>query len=140
MPVTANWDGAEKHAVEVDFTGQWTWDELWTTLDYIYGLLDTIDYAVPIILSNVDFIAQTLKPGLLTQFGALTRKQHPHVAFNIIVQPKASSATSLWLRMISTVYPKIYQNFRFTNSVEKARQIADEYYQQQMQQRAGKNS
>src|SRR5690606_34900993 len=111
MPITVNWDTEEKHAIRLDITGKWTWDEMWTALEVIHELLEQVDYTVTIVIPNCDVIVTTVPPGVLTQIGAFNRRRHPRSGTLLLIDERDTRANQLWYRMIGTVYPHFYNLF-----------------------------
>ncbi len=134
MPVTASWDTDEKFAIRLDVSAPWTWDELRQTLAEVRAKIDEVDYRVPIILPDAEAVARSAQPGVLTQLSALNRYPHPRSGPNIVVQPKTAKTSAFWFRMLDTVYPRVMERYRFTETIEHARHLARERYHQQMQQ------
>jgi hypothetical protein len=133
MPITVDWDTTEKHAIRMEISGKWNWDDIWSALDEIHALLESVDYTVSIIIPGADVLVRSLPPGLLTQVGALNRRRHPRSGLMIFVDEAETNAGKVWYRMIGAVYPNFYNMFQFVNSHETARRIASDRYQQQMQ-------
>ncbi len=132
MAIVINWDTEEKHAIRIEITGRWTWDEMWNALSSIHDLLEEVDYVVSIIVPNCDALVHTVPSGVLTQIGALNRRRHPRSGIMLLVDEKDTNANRLWYRMIGTVYPHFYELFRFINSMDTARQTAREEYEKQI--------
>ncbi len=135
MPVTASWDTDEKIAIRLDICAPWTWDELWKTVEDVHMKIEEVDYRVPIILANAEAAVTSAQPGVLNHLGALNRRRHPRSGPNIVVQPESARTSAFWFRMLNTIYPRVMECYRFTETIEQARHLADERYQQQMQQR-----
>lgn len=133
MPVTSAWDTDEKYAIRLQISGKWGWDEMWRALNDIHALLEEINYTVCIIIPETERVMHTLPPGLLTQVGAFNRHRHPRSGLMLFIDERRSSGGRLWFRMVGTVYPQFYDRFKFVDSLDEARQIAQARYQQQIQ-------
>jgi hypothetical protein len=130
MPILISWDTDEKHAIRMDISSLWNWNDVWSALDEIHALLEQVDYTVSIIIPNSDIVVRSLPPGLLTQVGAFNRRRHPRSGLMLFIDETESNAGKLWYRMIGSVYPNFFNLFQFVASEEKSRQIARDRHQQ----------
>ncbi|NWG16714.1 MAG: hypothetical protein HXY41_08775 [Chloroflexi bacterium] len=121
MPVTVEWDNAEKTIVRMEMVGAWTWDEAYAGAESGYALLEEVGYEVGVI---IDFSRGTrLPPNAITSARHMIQRRHPRTGLTVFV-----GANNLFVALWNT-FSKVYalfahqQNSVFADSVKQAREI-----------------
>jgi hypothetical protein len=121
MPVTIEWDNAEKTLVRMEMIGDWTWDEARAGAERGYAMLDSVDYEVGVIIDYSQ--GAGLPAHALSNARSMIQRRHPRTGLTVFVGANAVFM-ALW-----NVFSKVYvlfarkQNSVFANSVEEARAI-----------------
>jgi hypothetical protein len=101
MGITVSWLNEEKTRFSVDFSGNWTWDELYPVLDDIYDMLESIPHKADAIF---DFTHSTGLPtkGALLHLKNSNRRVHPNQARVLLVG--LSAFASQLIKLFNSVY------------------------------------
>ncbi len=103
MPVTLEWGNTEKTLLNVNFEGKWTWDDVYKSLDEIYGLLGSVDHKVNTVF---DFTRSASIPmNALTHLRATNRTVHSNQALVILV------GLNLFMTKLIDIFVRVYDGF-----------------------------
>jgi hypothetical protein len=84
MGVEVVWDNAERTIIRSIFSGKWTWDDFYQSLDQTYGLMDSVKHSVHLI---VDMRTSRLMPSgsFMPHLQNIRRKMHPNMGATVMV-------------------------------------------------------
>ncbi len=125
MPVQMTWFDDKKEIFLAEYSGAWTWEEVYEAARVANRQFDTVDYPVHIIH---DFLETTHFPdNVLSHAVALSRTMHPNAGLGVLVG-KGIFFTTL-LKIFNRVYTATFResNFRVAHSVEEAHEKLDTY-------------
>ncbi|MBC6937874.1 MAG: hypothetical protein DWB42_18890 [Chloroflexi bacterium] len=121
MPVTVEWDNAEKTIIRMAMVGHWTWDEAYAAFADGDQMLDGVNHRVGVIIDLRE--SKGVPPAALANARKMSEKQHPRAGMTVFVGANAFFL-SLW-----SVFSKVYtlfvrkHTFTFAATIEQAREI-----------------
>ena len=118
MPVKMDWANEKKTIFIAEYSGIWTWEELFTARDAANRQFDTVTHTVDIIH---DWRSSTgFPPNLIGNAKNLIPRMHPRSGINVHVG-SGSFFISLW-RVFSRAYEPIVKQkkFYFARTMEEA--------------------
>lgn len=116
MPITLEWDGADRSVVKCTFEGSWTWDEAHAALDRLAAMVADSERVWLIILREQTRLRHE---DVVTNLRRVITVLPPHVEMTVIVG--ASVFATLMIEALGRV--GIGPNIRFAESLEEAREM-----------------
>jgi hypothetical protein len=126
MPITVSWGNPEKTYTCFKFTGKWTWEDYYHSIDAGFELVKDLPYTVNIL---IDITESNLFPSnILTHFGASTQK--PPRPFDLAVVVSDSGFVRAIAQMLNKLYGR-KSKFKVVQTLEEAYEIFREHDKQQ---------
>ena len=125
MPVQMTWFNDEKTIFLAEYSGAWTWEEVYEAVRIANRQFDTVDYPVHTIHNFLD--TTHFPSNILSHAIALSRTMHPNAGLGVLVG-KGNFFTTV-LRIFNRVYNATFResNFRVAHSVEEAHEKLNTY-------------
>jgi hypothetical protein len=83
MPIQSDWETDEKRVIVCTYTGRWSLEEFYRTLDLCAQLMDTVDYPVNLIFDMRN--STSLPDGFMTVIRNVSRRPHQNLGIMAIV-------------------------------------------------------
>ncbi|MBC7871000.1 MAG: hypothetical protein H7Y09_09200 [Chitinophagaceae bacterium] len=105
MPITVEWDDAEKLALRYTYPEIWTWDDLFLAIAQGDALLDEVNSKVFIIIDLRQ--NKTLPPNVLVHARNIFKHIHPHSGDNIVIGMNrfVRAMADTFSRLFGTIMP-----------------------------------
>jgi len=121
MGIVVQWDNPEQTVIRFEYSGQWTFGDLFEVMQEARVLMDSVDHPVHGIINMQD--SKLMPNGVLSLGRNVTMRKHPNQGKSIIV------GASGFARTLYDVYRKVYRTtfdesaYAFASNLEEARQM-----------------
>jgi hypothetical protein len=125
MPVNMTWYNDDKTIFLAEYTGAWTWQEVYEAIENANREFDTVHHRVHTIH---DFTKTTHFPAnVLSHAITLSRNMHPRTGIGVLVGNGSFYTTMI--RIFNRVYTATFResNFRVADSVDEAHEKLLQY-------------
>lgn len=126
MGITVDWDNAEKTVVRFIYSGNWTWEEFYTTIRNANALMDTVDKPCVSIIDMRD--SKFMPAGALVHIRNVIRMSMSHNNSGISVFLDAQLIVKAMIEVLRKSFPDILQNTNwiYAKTLEEARTLAEQ--------------
>lgn len=121
VAISVAWDNEEKTIARFEYSGEWTWLDLFNAIDECNILIDEEDHPVGLIFDMRN--SSGIPNNAFSKAKQADRKRHKHVKYEVTV------GAGLFTEILASTYQKIYGAFggeiitSFAPTVEEAREI-----------------
>lgn len=120
MPVTVEWDDADKAAVRVIYETPWTWEDFDTMIQDVAALASEVDHQVCVI-HDAEKSTGYPSTNVLPHYQKVLNELAPYVNFHIGV-----GTISFTKKLVTIILSVMGGKMEFVGSLEEARQLAAE--------------
>ncbi|HEX2621019.1 MAG TPA: hypothetical protein VHL11_12750 [Phototrophicaceae bacterium] len=124
MPVDVTWGNPEKTYTCFRYTGKWTWEEYYHSIEAGYQLVKDVPYTVNILLDMTD--CNLFPANILSHAGSSMRR--PPRSFDLAVIATTSGFVHAIIGILNSFYGK-NTKFKIVKSVEEAKMLFELYDQ-----------
>lgn len=120
MAIVLAWDEADQQIIQVQVSGNWTWDQMETALEEAIGMMDSVDHTVHFII-DIRNGQLDLGSALAQAQKAATPETHPNEGIKVVV------GANFMIRTLYGAYKTMMermgkqQEFLFADTPEQAR-------------------
>ena len=119
MPVNVSWDNADHNVVRYDYTGKWTWEEVYAAIDQANALMHSVSHPVSIIHDLTQ--SAGIPSSALTHAHRITMGIPENWAVSVVVG--SGMFTESLLNIFTKIYRKLGDRYQTAHSLDEARVI-----------------
>lgn len=128
MSVDVNWFDTAKTIVRYDFSGKWTWNEVYAAVDEAIMLENSVPHRVDVLLNLLD--SGHIPPNAITHVKTIaTTKMPDNVKMAVLITQNRAMQTLF--NIGSRLYRKIEAQFYVATSVDTALEVIEKSRMQQ---------
>jgi hypothetical protein len=125
MPIEMKWYNDEKTIYHAKYLGNWTWEELFASLDSANSDFDSVTHKIDVLQDWTH--SGKLPPNIISNSRKLIDKMHPNSGISVMV------GGNMLLMSMWEVFSKVYalttrkQMFLFADTVEAGVKLIEDY-------------
>jgi len=123
MAVIVNWTDSEKKIIRYDFPAQWTWDDLYSAMNQVNGMMATVTYNVYVVISFEH--SKGIPPGALTHLRIGTMKAAPNWGGGVFIG--VSSFLTALLNTFTLLNKKLGERYAIAKTDDEAMAIINKW-------------
>ncbi len=127
MPITVDWEDNHHQAINLCFSGQWTWEDLSRSILEVGQLADTVLGSIPLLIDMTT--TKYIPVGNAAQYGLNNLNFTPtNISYIIIVND--SQVIKTLISMVIAMSPTFCNRTRFVKTLEEGQQILNKHVRQ----------
>ena len=129
MSIDVYWFDREHTIVRYDFSGSWTWDEVYAAVDAAIALENSVSHRVDVVLNLLE--SGHIPPNAITHVKTIATTRMPaNVKMAVLITE--NKAMNVLFNIGSRLYRKIEEQFYVAASVDSALEVINKAREQEL--------